>query len=418
MAIKCMSCDKPISRYEDYIGCYIKYIKMAIKCMSCDKPISRYEDYIGCRSKCQGNYHIGCVELSDAVFTRMKEDGSVRQWACPKCLDATVLLGKNTQDGGKLETYIHEQITKAIDKIVNITLSRFNTEFERLRTENKQLLQEIKELKIVVTRKLLQEIKELKIVVTRNSNTKSFEAQSKHDPRSHKQSVVNKQRLEKLYPRSHKQSVVNKQRLEKLSQITDLKVVTKETENSHTNTDTDLEQSQKTIATGNTNTRYSDVLKRNYDQKDCLQTEQIDVVNVAENNASEYTTVKRRRWTSKLNVTYGTAVNTKLKGVTRFAHLHVYGLEPNTMENDIIKYVTSKGIEKVKAEKLNSKHPDEYASYKISIPFEKLDEAKKPEMWPSGVRVNRMSTHRIRYPYLLKSLMRQRNRKCGLLECG
>ncbi|KAK9696678.1 hypothetical protein QE152_g31443 [Popillia japonica] len=183
---------------------------------------------------------------------------------------------------------------------------------------------------------------------------------------------------------------------------------------------TDLRQ-QKTLINENNyqNKTYADATKWNFN--DTHGEKQAIVLDQIEPQKSVFNTVinKQKRRKPQLNTTHGTATNIELKGSVRYAHLHMYGLEPTTTEADITNYLSAKGInntklEKLKSkhpeeyasyklsvpfemleeakkpeEKLKSKHPEEYASYKLSVPFEMLEEAKKPELWPSGVRLNR-----------------------------
>lgn len=91
-----------------------------------------------------------------------------------------------------------------------------------------------------------------------------------------------------------------------------------------------------------------------------------------------------------MDTIYGTAINTELKGTTtRYAHLHVYGLDPTTSDASITQHLKVNGITDIKLEKLKSKHPHNYASYKLSVPFEMLKEIKTSNFWPCGVKINR-----------------------------
>lgn len=69
--------------------------------------------------------------------------------------------------------------------------------------------------------------------------------------------------------------------------------------------------------------------------------------------------------------------------------MHVCGLQPTTTEKEIDEYLRGKSINNIKCEKITAKRPDEYASFKISVPNDYLETTKQPELWPSGVRVNR-----------------------------
>lgn len=88
------------------------------------------------------------------------------------------------------------------------------------------------------------------------------------------------------------------------------------------------------------------------------------------------------------NFKVGTGSSTKLKQADRHAFLHVYNLHPSTEEKDIIENL-SLICDKVVCEKLNAKHPDLYSSFKLTVPFERLEEVSDPDNWPCNVRISR-----------------------------
>lgn len=47
-----------------------------------------------------------------------------------------------------------------------------------------------------------------------------------------------------------------------------------------------------------------------------------------------------------------------------------------------------KGINGIKCNQIKSKHPENYASFKVSVPFDRLDGAKKSDIWPAAARIN------------------------------
>lgn len=324
---------------------------MAIKCNVCEKSIGRYDDYISCRGKCGGNYHITCVQISEVNYTIMKESGSIREWCCFNCEKFITSINQEEvikiDEGNDLHIYIKQRIDSAIEKIINTTTINFKNEIEKLQTQNKYLL---------------QEIKQLKAMITKNSSSKSWELPSKDVVKIAKTNNINKQ-----IPKQQTQSQTPTEKNLSKEMITNK---------------TDLSQTKKITDTENINFTYAGALKNNFTS--------VKTNCTVENDAAEFIpVVRRQKRNSNLNITHGTATNTELKGVMRYAHLHVYGLDPNTTDNNINNYLAANGIANTKSEKLKAKHPDEYSSYKVSVPFEKLNEAIKPELWPSGVRVNR-----------------------------
>lgn len=80
---------------------------------------------------------------------------------------------------------------------------------------------------------------------------------------------------------------------------------------------------------------------------------------------------------------------TSLKSANESArrHFHTTNWEPNTSEEVLLNYL--KGFsQQVSVEKLNSRDPERYASFKVSVPMSDVSNITKPEIWPDGVRVN------------------------------
>lgn len=107
-------------------------------------------------------------------------------------------------------------------------------------------------------------------------------------------------------------------------------------------------------------------------------------------NSSEKWVVKEKRKYRKLDVIKGNNKTlTEIKGATKYSHLHVYRLDPGMTTEHLINYIKSKNIPAVQCEKLRSRHPETYASFKVSVPEKYYEELMKPEMWPEEVRLNR-----------------------------
>lgn len=77
-----------------------------------------------------------------------------------------------------------------------------------------------------------------------------------------------------------------------------------------------------------------------------------------------------------------------LKGEKRYGHLRVYGLDLKTTDKDIIQYLESKQFANVNCEKLVSRRPQEYSSFKLSFPLKDLEHINNSELWPEGVKLN------------------------------
>ncbi|KAK9746073.1 7tm Odorant receptor [Popillia japonica] len=78
-------------------------------------------------------------------------------------------------------------------------------------------------------------------------------------------------------------------------------------------------------------------------------------------NNWKVTTRKRQQ----LPIVRGSATErTNIKAAKKYAHFHVYRLQPNSSSEDLEAYLKSKKVENVKCLKVTSKRPEEYSSFK------------------------------------------------------
>lgn len=108
-------------------------------------------------------------------------------------------------------------------------------------------------------------------------------------------------------------------------------------------------------------------------------------------NTSNYTDMRAaKRNDRKSNTIYGTAESDcAIKAVARYAHLHVYRLDPDLSVEQLSNYLKTKNILNSKVEKLQSKYPEQYSSFKVSVPLSCLEDIKNPNLWPKDTGINR-----------------------------
>lgn len=82
------------------------------------------------------------------------------------------------------------------------------------------------------------------------------------------------------------------------------------------------------------------------------------------------------------------AENSKLIGVPKTVALHVYRLSPNTTEEQVVDFLKH-DFSEVKCEKLKSRNPDLYSSFKVEINENNLESALNANIWPTNARVRR-----------------------------
>lgn len=103
----------------------------------------------------------------------------------------------------------------------------------------------------------------------------------------------------------------------------------------------------------------------------------------------------KKRINNKNKVILGTANNLSIKGAVKQGHVHAFGFDPKVNKDEIVTYLKENNIEGVSCEKMQSRRPDHYSSFKISFPMENLERIKSPNLWPVGVKVNRFFHYNI-----------------------
>ncbi|KAK9882620.1 hypothetical protein WA026_016683 [Henosepilachna vigintioctopunctata] len=76
-----------------------------------------------------------------------------------------------------------------------------------------------------------------------------------------------------------------------------------------------------------------------------------------------------------------------VEGLDKFKAFHVSNLKPETNVESLQNFLKNK-FSKVKCEKLTSRYPDSYASYKVLIPSSEYSKALDTSSWPNKVTVN------------------------------
>ncbi|XP_015833986.2 uncharacterized protein LOC103312450 [Tribolium castaneum] len=84
----------------------------------------------------------------------------------------------------------------------------------------------------------------------------------------------------------------------------------------------------------------------------------------------------------------GSSASTVLKSVPKSAHLHLSRLDPDTKVENILDYIKPH-VSKANCERLQSKNPTLYSSFKLSVPLGELEQVMNSSIWPCGVTINR-----------------------------
>lgn len=112
--------------------------------------------------------------------------------------------------------------------------------------------------------------------------------------------------------------------------------------------------------------------------------------------SKEWSTAKTRKSHRKTSGIVGKSKQvTEIKTAPRKSFLHISRLSPETTVAQITKVVKQTFPEAV-CEQLQSKYPEHYTSFKVTIDLENFEKALNPELWPSGTYVSRFFQKRKR----------------------
>lgn len=68
---------------------------------------------------------------------------------------------------------------------------------------------------------------------------------------------------------------------------------------------------------------------------------------------------------------------------------HVYRLDPKCSTENVEDFLKSNAIDQYQVEKLQSKFPNDYSSFKVAVPEGLQQKFTDPEIWPENVKINR-----------------------------
>ncbi|KAJ8911696.1 hypothetical protein NQ315_017149 [Exocentrus adspersus] len=115
------------------------------------------------------------------------------------------------------------------------------------------------------------------------------------------------------------------------------------------------------------------------------------------NNQDGWTNVKHKRSNKKRNIVIGSNKNTPvtISAVPRIVWLHVCRLDPQTTEANLREALVA-NFPEIICEKIESRYPDLYSSFKVSILEKHFDKSMCPDMWPEGACISKFFMRRRR----------------------
>lgn len=130
-----------------------------------------------------------------------------------------------------------------------------------------------------------------------------------------------------------------------------------------------------------------------HQQVKCLKILPSDVTEVPTYASAAALPVKKRPNVPIIGTARANDEKKHLSAVQRKAWLHVWRASPETTTEDIHGYLKNKKIQnEVIVEKLISK--GNYASFKVGVNFENLNQLMDPDFWPTGIAINRFFHYR------------------------
>lgn len=322
-----------------------------ISCSQCSVKIDRYDDSICC-SNCEKTYHIKCVKLSVEGFNKIRENPT-NKWICEACRQP------KTSDVGRVKTgnssgsiFVTKETLAAmrmeiVSELSTVFLKEIDTLKTMLESQSKQIQELKKEICVLSTNKnVIAETADMSVSEIPHIGNSVAGPSESHAIQSNT-----------IMTQKDKEIAVNNRAVAET--------------NGRIKNDVSSESSQWTLVTSGKKK------KRNHPIGPASHTTALVSKNVASSRRV-------------LKPIVGTSTSSNLKVVPKehVAHLHVSRLSPSTT-NDELKDFFGELIPNVTCEKLISRRPEIYSSFKVTLPAELLQKVLDPNFWPEGVAVNK-----------------------------
>lgn len=371
-----------------------------IRCSSCDLKIDRNDDYIEC-VKCKNDFHGKCVFSSVENYLKLRDEKKLNQWSCVTCLQrstANEINVSSQQNLDCIEDTNSPDISNTepnVDKLscqhkIGECLNKkdlLNFKQEIIKDITRLFTAEIVSLKeiLVAQKKLIRSLMQEKQIRNSMSDKKRGKNVSKTNPSgydnprvqateisSDSSTTVHANSKERVAPGDPRSVELNQQKI-----MNNLIYI--ETD------DKPKDGSKSAVA----ETQYDWTLVKS---KKGVKPNRPPVSTVKIIDEKSVPAVQKPQMVSRKP--YAPVVGTMKSGSLlavpkrRLAFIHVSRLSPTTIIEDLEKYVGA-SIPGVSCEKLTSRRPDIYSSFKLVVPLELLDKAMNPYFWPEGAAVKR-----------------------------
>lgn len=118
-----------------------------------------------------------------------------------------------------------------------------------------------------------------------------------------------------------------------------------------------------------------------------------EILSLRDNGEDSWKTVERNRRRKNNRTIVGTGNGSSpesnlIEAVPEMSYFHVFKLHPSTTMQGIIRYLKPEFPE-VNCEKLTSKYPNDYSSFKVGVLESNVSKFLEPSRWATGTRINK-----------------------------
>ncbi|KAG8253006.1 hypothetical protein J6590_043998 [Homalodisca vitripennis] len=374
--------------------------KNQTKCRSCSKNVTKSNKSIFCYGVCKSWYHIACVDISDEEFTLFLKLLGKAVFVCQKCREVMESATCTINSEAALEVNHHStndesltcssQIRILTDEILSITNNQkaITSELGRLTNENEMLKAAIKNQSEAITDIVLNLDNKDSYANKLKNNLTSGNLVSKDlselclVPGKHSQPVsITKPRTDAVGDVGHSLNCNYNKRIQFTDGLVDL---------------TSTPKLSSALAYKEEDGEWLEVNSRS-NRRSRPSTNVTGSIQVKPNSGSRGQTISdktRNGSNGKKKFITGTAADDNLSVAEKKLFLFVSRLRPHIESKDLEKYIKDKKEADYIVEKLTSKFPQEYSSFKVGVPSSLYNEIYHSSFWPKNIYVTKFLTKR------------------------
>lgn len=398
--------------------------KMAVLCGVCLLKMSRNSDHLQC-SNCDAYFHLGCGDIDVAKFLTMREDKSLKSWKCRKC-NTVASDNVNNPPGDKPVQ------NSTLDSQRDLNQEDLACEFQRDTSHiGKSTIDKVLESQMQIidmlkgTHKYIQDVKEENFRLREAVQDNRELINDLREQISNLHAKISQ--LKQGVPFGNRKAVVKQKSIKITNTSSDAAVMPSSDQSKDTGASKDsagavnrTPQSEnlqpvsgkngaldgasdachqyatdgsKRLDPQNNRVRNHHVVKNTATALIAGEICNTDTGNAPKNDWVEVRSRRRARENKTTGIVGSIIQSCGIQAAPRKAFLYVSRLKPETTCDELAAYLKSRFPE-VTCERAQSKFPDHYSSFKVTINFINLESAMKPDIWPMGTYVGRFFRQR------------------------